>query len=130
MIWWISLVFVLSFLLFNAWHPNLVCSKSANRHTNPWHPEYRLPGIPPLLSAKHWTLQICSLDRLCSCTHSDLGHYLHDLLKPSHETWGKRYFSFEDNFSKILYPIGLIPTHRHAFIQKSYLIEGVNVRGF
>ena len=34
-------------LLFKSWHPNLVCSKSGIRRTNPRHPEYRLkwPGI-------------------------------------------------------------------------------------
>ena len=45
MIRWISTVFVLNiFLLFNSWHPNLVCSKSGIRRTNPRHPEYRLNG--------------------------------------------------------------------------------------
>ena len=41
MFWWI--VFVLNiFLLFNSWHPNLVCSTSGIRRTKPRHPEYRL----------------------------------------------------------------------------------------
>jgi len=35
------------FLLFNSWHPNLVCFKGGIRRTEPRHPEYRLkwPGI-------------------------------------------------------------------------------------
>ena len=46
MIWWISTVFVLkSFLLFNSWHPNLVCSKSGIRRptlsTRHRHPAYQ-----------------------------------------------------------------------------------------